>query len=352
MNPAPLVEMYIDKVFGAHRCEHVFHVAIADEVERDFRRIAGVIHPDKCNHPRAAEAMAQLNVFRDEALRKITDGTWGKDPPKPKVTIKTKLDEYHDVEPLAPGDLFDVYVGKSGRLHERKSVIKLLRDPRDEDLAQAEWKNLQMLWTAPKVTDNADTFRKYLPRPIETAKIAVGGKQRRANIFKLHEGRVSLRDVMDRYSSGIEPADMAWMFRRMLEALSWVHDNGIVHGAVLPQHVLIGTADHSAKLVDWSYSVPVGSKVKAVVSRWKDAYPPEVLAKLPASPATDLFMAASIAKALMGGYVVPPRISTLLDACLIASPHRRFSSAREVYRRFDTVLKDLYGQPKFRPFAM
>jgi hypothetical protein len=141
--------LYIAKLEAARRCEHVFGSSTVLAVEVDFRRIASVIHPDKCSHPRAAEAMARLNVFRDEALRKIADGTWGKDP-KPKVVIKTKLDEYHEVEAFAPGDLFDVYTGKSGRLHERRSLIKLLQDPRDEDLAGAEWKNLQMLWASPK----------------------------------------------------------------------------------------------------------------------------------------------------------------------------------------------------------
>ena len=64
---------------------------------------------------------------------------------------------------------------------------------------------------------------------------------------------VNLGDIA---SGGVDPRDAAWMWRRLLVALGFAHRAGVLHGAVLPEHVLIHPGEHGLVLVDWCYSVP------------------------------------------------------------------------------------------------
>src|SRR5690606_6533500 len=103
--------------------------------------------------------------------------------------------------------------------------------------------------------------------------------------------------------------DAAWMWRRLLVGIGFAHRTGVLHGAVLPDHVMIHPEDHGLVLVGWCHSVtaPDGhdgawpsGRVPAMVDRYADMYPPEVPQRLPASPATDVFMATRCMTRLMG----------------------------------------------------
>jgi serine/threonine protein kinase len=184
--------------------------------------------------------------------------------------------------------------------------------------------------------------------------------QRHTNVVRAETDYVSLADVLRAYPAGLHPADAAWMFNRMLAALGVIHSLGIVHGAVLPPHVLIRPSDHNGMLIDWCYSVPVGAALQAISMPYAADYPPEVNARLPATPATDLYLAAGCMVRLLGGDhataelppSVPKPIRLLLRACLIPAPQRRAVDAWQVFEDFQTILGDLYGPRTFRPFHM
>ena len=63
------------------------------------------------------------------------------------------------------------------------------------------------------------------------------------------------------------------MWRRLLVGLGWAHRAGVVHGAVLPEHVLIHPAEHGLVLVDWCYSVAPGERIPALVAKHRDGLP-------------------------------------------------------------------------------
>jgi serine/threonine protein kinase len=131
-----------------------------------------------------------------------------------------------------------------------------------------------------------------------------------------------------------------------------VHSKGIVHGAILPEHVLIRPEDHGAVLVGWSCSVAAGDRIKAISTARRDWYAPEVVAKQPATPSTDVFMAARTIAALVDRGSLPRKIDALLSACLLHNPRARHPAAADVYARFDKVLRELYGPPSFKPFSL
>jgi hypothetical protein len=344
-------ELAAGKVMAARCAEDVFGpVKTEAELTAVFRSLARILHPDHDPSPRAAEGMKRLLELRDEADRKFQQGTWGQKAPSVSVEVRTKRGVYKNLQPLAAGDLCDVYVADYEDDKPRRAVLKFLRDPRDEDLATAEWRNLQKLWA--EKDEAAVNFQRYLPKLVESARIEVAGKLRRANVFGFFSKTNTIADVLLARPRGIDPRDMAWMWRRMLEVLSWVHSNGLVHGAILPEHVLIRPDNHGAKLVGWSCSVAAGERIKAIVSARADWYAPEVELKAPATPATDLYMAARIAAALVDRGALPRKIDALLSACLLRNPRARYDSALDVYKRFDAVLRDLYGAPSFRPFSL
>ncbi len=104
--------------------------------------------------------------------------------------------------------------------------------------------------------------------------------------------------------------------------------------------------------MDWCYSVPAPeSRVPAVVKRYLDWYPPEVLTGLAAGPDLDVWLATRCMTELIGGFM-PTRVASFANGCLLASPRRRPSDAWRLLAELDELLERLYGPRKFRPFAM
>src|SRR5262249_59718360 len=91
----------------------------------------------------------------------------------------------------------------------------------------------------------------------------------------------------------------------------------------LPCHVLLHPEGHGLRLVGWGQSVSDGRLVHTLSPGYRDWYPPEVRQRQPASPATDLFLAARCLIYLAGGDPVADRLPH-------AAPHpmRRFVATR------------------------
>jgi serine/threonine protein kinase len=137
-----------------------------------------------------------------------------------------------------------------------------------------------------------------------------------------------------------------------LVALGAAHRAGVVHGAVLPEHVLIHPELHGLTLIDWCYSTTrPEDHVPALVDRYSDAYPPEVPQSRPATPATDIYLASGLMLRLMGEKA-PPRLRRFIGGCRALAARMRPQDAWALLTELDEVLHDLYGPRRFRPFAM
>jgi serine/threonine protein kinase len=324
-----------------------------EALHRQFIDMSKVLHPDRVRDSGAAEAMARLTELRNQARDRLQANDYGKPSP---VTIKAGH-LYEEVQPLADGDLCDVYSGVVRQSKPKPVVLKVVRAPKNADLMDAEARTLKHLWDPAR--EHGDHFTKYLPRLIETTTLAVRGQKRRTNILGRHVKRVPLQMVIDAYPNGVDPRDMAWMFRRTLEILTWVHRQGVIHGAVTPAHLLLNTENHSIRLIDWCYSARRGQKIPAMPMQYEGYYPMEVRMGQPAMPTVDIYMAAAIAEKLLRGTpglmmpsTVPLAIVRLLSLCQQPAPQARYQDAWEVYQEFDTILRKLYGKPLFRKFTI
>jgi serine/threonine protein kinase len=331
-------------------------LADKDALNAAFRRLVRVVHPDKyasdaADHDLATHVIAELNGWRTIAEQKLAAGTYGDGAPHtaPSAPVETVIEtpkrKYVLSAPFATGDVADLYACE---FDGAQAVFKVAMSAADNDLLEAEAKSLRAL------KGDGTRFYRYIPTLLDTFTLRGerGRAPRRVNVVQRALGCVTLADVLRHYPGGVDFRDMAWMFKRALAALGFVHHAGLVHGAVLPEHVMVHPTEHGAKLVDWCYSVPAGSRVRAVSKAHRAMVAPEILAKGPATAQTDVYMLGKCMEALLCTALTPPTVLTFLASCTIAQPSRRPSSAWALHEEFDELLRRLVGRPQFRPLAM
>jgi hypothetical protein len=240
------------------------------------------------------------------------------------------------------GDLATLYRGPGG-------LLKLARDPADSDLIIREAAALN--WLASR---GEPTYLPYVPALVGTGgyRDPTTGKVRRGNALTPLDGFRDLAFVAPRFPAGLDPRDVAWIWRRLLVALGFAHRSGIVHGAVLPPHVLIETGQHGLTLVDWCYATggPQPGPLPAIPAAYRDWYPPEVRSGYVPEPGLDIYLGTKCMLQLISPKDPPDPLTTFGKGCLLANPRRRPDDAWALLSELDEVLERAYGPRRFRPF--
>lgn len=303
-----------------------------------YRRLAQVLHPDRYKGDErvlATTAFGQVTALREEAEQALAAGRYG----QPQIVIRTRKAVHKIGKRFGTGDIADLYYADTTDGATQESLIKVARKARDNDLIAAEATALKKLHAEP------DDLERHIPVLLDSFLYPQG--RRRANAIRLLGG-YTVEQVQRAYPDGVDPRHIAWMWRRLLVGLGYAHDLGVVHGAVLPPHVLIGPQNHAVMLLDWCYSsTETDGKyppIKAMVNDWRHFYPEEILAKQAPSPATDIAMAA-YTMAFLSGRTNPLR--TFFKGCVLQKQRMRPQSAWELLREFDELLEQL-GEP-FHP---
>ncbi len=283
------------------------------------------------------------------------------------VNVTTPRRTYTVTTKLAEGDLCHVYqcVFVEGN-RQVNGVFKVARDALDNDLVENEAQTLRHL----RSIDRAAEFQMFLPTLEEsfTYRDATSPQPRQVNILSMHPDipspttLYSLKEVRQHYAIGIDPKDMAWMWRRLLSVLGFAHECGVIHSAVLPPHVLIEPVEHKLLLIDWSYAVQQtsGQPIGAISTTYEDWYPHEVFQKQPPLPGLDIHMAAQSMLYLLGldppfdanTANMEPALQRYFDRCLHREPSTRPQDAWRLLEDFDTLIETLWGPRTFRPFSM
>lgn len=331
----------------------------AQALRQAFHGLVRLVHPDhNGNSERAKTAFQRLMKLHAEAESVIEPGN--KPVPNADQTqniIRTPKATYLIQGLLGVGDFCSVH--RAMRMGDKAEfTIKTALQVEDNDLLDRESRVLKSIWS--QTGDRADHFCRYLPMIVEDAELS---DARRLHVLTFDPEYFPLTDVLAAFPEGIDPRDAAWMGNRVFEILSWIHGHMVVHGAVLPCHILVRPRDHAVKLIGWCAAIrEFGTDHVSVMSRdWVDLYPPEVKKRLSATPALDVYMAAQCLTQLIGGDIAkrgsfaratPRRFAGFLDACRLARLDARFQDGRVAYLEFKAMLEELYGPPTFRPFAM
>ncbi len=344
----------------------------ADHVKRTYRSNARVVYPDfhmgTDRHERAEDAFKRLTELYDQALEAARRSEYGE--PITLMTWTTKRAVHQVLRSTGHGDLCATYTSTTRPTKgssQRASFCKVAMNAADNDLLQVEATVLKRL----RGSDSKAELHPYYPELLDSFEYREAGKPtRRVNVLPNLEGFYNLAQVRRAFPEGLEAVHMVWIWRRILWALSHAHDMHVVHGAILPQHVMVLPEQHGVVVVDWCYAsvtddAAVFEPIKAIVGAYKNWYPEEVFAKQAPSSATDLVMAARCMIELTGGDPLsgnypttnhtPRAFRAFFRGCLTTNQRMRPQDAIWLLSEFDQLLQDL-GQPyyprKFRKFVM
>ncbi|WP_329129297.1 molecular chaperone DnaJ [Streptomyces sp. NBC_01476] len=312
--------------------------ADADAAARHYRRLARLLHPDTAPPGRTDQATA--------AFARLSAAWQARSADLPVLT--SPHHSYVLGPAIATGDLAELRTAHHRRAGEhREAVLKIPLRPRDNDLMSHEAAVLTRLGTV-----GEPRHRAYAPTLLESFRDrSADGTERVINVLAPLAGFHTLAQVAAAHPGGLDPRDAAWMWRRLLAALGWIHRACLVHGAVFPEHVLIHPELHGLVLLDWCYATATGTHLPVLVDRHRDSYPPEVHDRGPATAATDIHLAALCMRQLMGDQAPPP-LRAFVRGCTLPRPGARPQDAWRLLAELDAVLDRLYGRRTFRPFTM
>ncbi len=351
---------YLD-VFGGDCGDNDLQTA---QIKQIFRRLAKAVHPDRLEEAEkdlASRAFTRLEQLHAEALIALEEGRYGQIP---VVSIKTRRFEHRVGLLLAVGDVADLYAAEStGKGSAVKTVVKVVRHPQDNALLETEARTLRKLRETPEDA----RFHPFFPNLVEAIKLAADRQRRQACVIGRLEGFYTLEQVLNAHPNGIHPLDMVWMWRRLLFALGYVEEKNLIHGALVPSHIMIQPEQHGLVIVDWAYSTTQSDDgygaIKAIVPRFRDWYPKEVLDNKRATIGLDVGMAARCMVQLIGGnptqltlpVSIPRPLRIFLTGTARTSPSRRSVDVFTLLKEFDELLEELgspYHPRRFRAFTM
>jgi predicted RNA-binding Zn-ribbon protein involved in translation (DUF1610 family) len=262
---------------------------------------------------------------------------------------------------IARGDTSDVYATQRARWPTELGILKLLRNRQDTELLDNEWNVLQALNQS--AARGADIFTTLLPQPIIHGDVAAGPLAgRRSSIFRWESGFYhTFEEVIRVYPHGIPPRASIWVWRRILEMLSFIHASGMAHGAVLPSHLLVQENEHGVRLVGYSCAGQLGDKLRTVWHGYEPFYPEPATSRSTLTVQLDLVMSARCIVAILGGdpanaslpATVPAPLAGIVRRIALAQPDGTANQdAWAIREELKEIAERVFGPPQFIPIVM
>ena len=254
---------------------------------------------------------------------------------------------------VARGEISDVSLVERQRWPRERALLKVLRDRGDAPLFEQEWSALTRLATSDG--PGHEILRQRLPHPIHFEPRPSSGSPRMLLDWAPGFER-TFEDVRSALPSGVEPRAAVWMWRRVLEVLSALHRNGLVHGAILPQHLLVERGEHGVRLVGFSCANEPGAALLAVCLPHERLYPRALLDDARLRPEHDVAMSARAIRFVLGAdgdgrlpSGVPGALADLLESSAAGRGELEAWALRE---KVGAVAQQLFGRPTFCPLVI
>ncbi len=227
---------------------------------------------------------------------------------------------------LGAGETSDVFLGERARHPTERVVIKVWRSAGAVQPFAAEWNRLRML--ARSEDRRAPVMTTLLPQLVTTGTLKSRARDGLpALVTRWRSGfQHTLVDVRRAHPAGIDAKTAVWIWRRLLDLLSWVHENGVVHANVRPEHVLVQPRDHGAVLVGWSRAALLGKGHEA---------------------SDDIVGSAESLRFVLGRALPSPLQSVLDDA-----ERGLEADASRLSAKVKDGAREAFGAPKYHPFTM
>jgi len=297
-----------------------------------------------CEYCQSEITLERFAVKAAEYREALTDYSAANDP---AILLVGKV-PIRRLARLATGHSSDVWrAERATRLSERL-VLKLLRAPADEGLLQNEQQVLKDLERSTQ--RGADYFTTCLPQRVAFGQTRIASAATTAAAFREPVGFAhTLSDLCRAFPHGVDARHIVWIWRRALEFLGWVHLSGKVHGAVLPDHLLINAPEHAVRLVGWSCAANRGSPLAVAAERDLDLYPKPLLNGGPLGPPSDLAMLARSLLVALGSRssVAPAHVPEPLGKLLEREAASGGEDAWRLNEEVSACAKRCFGPPQF-----
>ncbi len=361
---------------SARRFADIFGPVVAAAVgerkallKKQYAKLSRMTHPDHALPAEVAlatEVFAELSSLYRKAQKALEDETYEQafttlsgQATSTKVTITAGGREYYlDLTPFKEGDFSNIHLGEAS--DGTKVLAKISIDPTLNQYLVGEAALLM------GVAKNKSVVKilPFLPRLLDTAVLTEGkNEQYRVNLYEYRPGFVSLTEIREVYKDGLPPVEAAWIWRRVLGQTLAASMLKSVHGAIVPDHVLVHPVTHEPLHIGWGHAVerPAerSAKIVTIIDRYQDWYPPEVFRKEVPTHQTDLYMAGKTMVYLLGGDVarnrfpshVPEPIVRIVKRCLETEVARRPPDGLALMNDFFEVAKKLWGR-KYQPLRL
>lgn len=243
--------------------------ARSEVIEAAYKALMRVYHPD-AGHSSAGETARDVNEAHDILSddRKRHDYDKYRNPDDGKMIGPYKL-----IKTIAEGGFGRTYMAEHTILNELVCIKDCSNvSPQDTAMLIQECKTVWDLrhYAIPAMRD----------------------------LIKMDDGRVllvmsyipgpTLEQLIKKVGS-IDPEHVAWITERIMNACMYLHRNGVVHGDIKPQNVIVQPEKHMAVLVDYGLSMSRPTSKDEAKGYTPFYAPPEAISGKPLIPESDYY---------------------------------------------------------------
>jgi serine/threonine protein kinase len=323
------------------------------QLEIAYKSLVKLYHPDQyTGRPtelyHATEITKFLNDAKQRAVVKIRSGVYGNlNASGYEGVINTSKHEYYVTTLLVEGSLADIYhayyLDPGDKVDPKKEVvIKIITDPTMNALVEQEVAFYQSI--------NHFCFPNYIEYFYTSAgKLAI--------VLGHVSGGCDLIELVRRYRQrhhepGLPQEHLMWILDRFLSALGLLHENGILHGNIQPDNLMIQPETHNGLLIDFLHCriTPSPDDVFAVVN--PNYCAPEVLTRhFKPHPVSDIYSLGCCMVEMLGGtggrlddsIALHPSMRVFLHKMTLTDPARRAADAWTLAGELKSLRRQIYG---------
>ena len=363
------LEFILKQLDDAKTPEEVFGPGPKEQARKVSLKLLHATHPDHFSTESdevkqiAHNAASKINSLWDNAEKRFTSGIYGQSIPTPRdgpTVIRTKRQEYVIERTLCTGGTANIFLAmRNSSKGSIRVVLKIPNSPRDNDLIEHERDVLTDMRKILRGNTTIDEEWKgklegVFPHLLETIKV----DGRVMNVFEREEGWYTLEEIRKQHPV-LHPRAFTFIFNKILLAIDTANKLGFIHGAVVPNHMMIHVESHRGKIIDFTLAQPRKNIVKLPYwdKRWTKFMAPEVVTSRIPNTSAEVYSAAMCGVYMLGGLkslevLVEEPIREFLNKCLQPKRGARFRIAPLAFDEFQTVAQTVFGKPKFEKLEM
>jgi serine/threonine protein kinase len=232
-----------------------------------YKALMKVYHPDRTKDDRVAKSLNEAHkILSNKKSRKKYD--------QDSITNGTVIGgEYRVTEMIAEGGFGTTYKGEHVMLGTPVCIKHALNiSPQDEEILKEE---AIAVW--------------------DLRHFAIPAMR---NIIQLDDGSLALvmsyvpgptlEQIIEK-NKRLDPEHVCWITERILNALKYLHYNGVIHGDVKPQNIIVQPQSHTVVLVDYGLSLIRPAKDSSSKGYTPFFAPPEQIKGITLLPESDFY---------------------------------------------------------------